>query len=175
MISWNSLACRIITTAVVGSLALALGTGPASASESPDSTSPTVSATPPVDSPTSAQLFVLRAPGLTATDGRSLREPAGKYYYVCVATNGSTNTIPVGVATDTCHGSYLLVYLNGVKVHTISLTEWAPTSDPGTITVDCLLAYFGGFLVVTGPAGELWWVVASAVSGGINYYRACLA
>lgn len=92
--------------------------------------------------------------------------PAGKYYYVCVSTDGSSYTLLYGVSTTTCHGAFLQQWLeSGQFVQTIALT---PSGNPATIVTiapDCLVAIATGVVAVLTVENSWAWYTTAALSG----------
>jgi hypothetical protein len=69
-------------------------------------------------------------------------EPAGKYDYVCVLTDGSSYTLRPGVALNTCKGSFLQKYIGGKKVATIKLTGYGHPAT-SNISIYCMVKIAG--------------------------------
>jgi hypothetical protein len=82
--------------------------------------------------------------GLTlGAAGVAQADPAGKYVYVCVGTDGSSYTMASGAELGSCKGSYLQKYINGAQVDTIALTTSGAIADPDALSLDCLVAIVG--------------------------------
>jgi hypothetical protein len=106
--------------------------------------------------------------GLTlGAAGAAQADPAGKYVYVCVGTDGSSYTMASGAELGSCKGSYLQKYINGAQVDTIALTTSGAIADPDALSLDCLVA-------IVGTGASAYGIVQTGGTGaGVAYVGPC--
>jgi len=86
-------------------------------------------------------------------------EPTGQYTYVCIASDGSSNTLRDGERLSNCKGSYLKKYINGNLVSSLRLN--ADATEGRSLTraeIECVIAFVpvgGGIIRVIKVGGKL--------------------
>ncbi|ALV47913.1 hypothetical protein MB46_19805 (plasmid) [Arthrobacter alpinus] len=150
---------------------------PASAAEAANDTANQASSSTITSQPaTFGTVIAVQSSDSTSASSANIvspREPAGKYYYNCVNTNGTSYFVPAGADLSTCKGSYLQTYINGVQIRVASLTTAGALANPAAITMDCAVAVVGAAILVV--TAEFSWVyVASAAIGGYGL-KSCKA
>jgi hypothetical protein len=116
----------------------------------------------------SAAASTTAANGTAASDfGAQPNYAAGTYYYVCVNTDGTTRTLLYGVATTTCHGSFLQQWLeSGQFVKSIPLSGFGtPATGKITFTPDCEIAIVGAAVAVLSVEDSWIWYTSASVAG----------
>lgn len=77
----------------------------------------------------------------------------GKYTWVCIASNGSNNTLRSGAALSTCKGSYLKGYISGKQVISIEMTGGGKVAT-NNVTPEYIVATFGGVMKIISTGGD---------------------
>jgi hypothetical protein len=90
--------------------------------------------------------------GTVASPQAAHADVAGKYTWVCIASNGSSNTLRSGAALSTCKGSYLKGYISGKQVISIEMTGSGKVAT-NNFTPECIVATFGGVMKIISTGG----------------------